>query len=180
MRPRPGPASRPYCACVRNGGRAWAWEGGWEGAGRMPRRRQWRTLVGMIYRNSQLSVTLRLLSGMARPWPEARGSTPASATHLYRLRSVNQSCTTITTWQTVKRKAAICRDCGSRGTRLQGRQCATLRPVSSQASPECGRVGSVRLSPGPGLAGSLRPLTSPASPHRCGEGCTLEAACGHY
>lgn len=77
---------------------------------------------GMIYSNNQSAVTLRLLSGMARPWPEARGSTPASATHLYRLRSVNQSCTTITTWQTVKRKAAICKDCGSRGTWLQGQQ----------------------------------------------------------
>lgn len=29
-----------------------------------------------------------------------------------------------------------------------GQQCAALRPVSSQASPECGRVGSGRLSPG--------------------------------
>lgn len=32
---------------------------------------------------------------------------PAPVPHLYRLRSVNQSWTTITTWQTVKRKAAI-------------------------------------------------------------------------
>lgn len=44
------------------------------------------------------------------PGPVSCPAVPPPAPHLYRLRSVNQSWTTITTWQTVNRKAAICSD----------------------------------------------------------------------
>lgn len=45
---------------------------------------------------------------------------PTTAPHLYRLRSVNQSWTTITTWHTVKRKAAIWSDWAGRDNRGEG------------------------------------------------------------
>lgn len=47
-----------------------------------------------------------LLWGTCETWASGWVLSPPTA-HLYRLRSVNQSWTTITTWQTVKRKAAI-------------------------------------------------------------------------
>lgn len=67
--------------------------------------------VGMTNYNNHATVSPWVPRGPVGPWPEAVLPPACLAAHLYRLRSVNQSCTTITTWQTVKRKAAICSDC---------------------------------------------------------------------
>lgn len=70
------------------------------------------TLSGLYFQRAPLAAVWewlelgRSLSLGARP---SAGS-PPTVPHLYRLRSVNQSWTTITTWQTVKRKAAIWSD----------------------------------------------------------------------
>lgn len=60
------------------------------------------------------------------------GSPSPLAPHLYKLRSVNQSWTTITTWQTVKRKAAIWSDCkwAGRDKRVEGPFCPDWGPCS--------------------------------------------------